>query len=414
MNPARVLVLDRRGRLATELARAAAGLDPAPEILRLPRPTQAPTVAGELEPEVVVAAPEEMTGTGLRRLAQLHRAHPRSVILLCPNGRPVSVRDAAACGASDVLPYPTTPGRMRVKLREALEMAGELQPAPVAVPEQPQPPPAARTGRVLTVTSASGGCGKTFFATNMAAYLARATGGRVLLVDLDLQFGEVAVSLRLKPERTIAELVEEDDPSAVLGEYVVRHDTGFDVLCAPPEPVASERIGPREATAVLDAARCRYDHIVVDTPPALNEVVLAAFDASAALVVMATVDVPSLRNLRVFLETLDRLKLPAEDVSILLNKAERGTGIDLAQVERVYPMGFTAVLPYDAEVTRSINAGAPVIATAPDAEVSRRLVAGAGRLVPPAEGVTVGWGSAPTRRRSVFARLFRRQGRSER
>jgi pilus assembly protein CpaE len=412
----RILVLDRRGELATELARAVAAFDPAPEVLRLPRPTTVVEVAETQRPDVIVAAPEEMTHAGLRRLAQVHRANPRAVILLSPNGRVVSVKEAAACGVSDVLPYPSTPARMRVKLRRAIETAEELRAERIIVHETVRevPAPAAavpsQTAHVLTVTSATGGCGKTFFATNVAAYLAKAKRSRVLLVDLDLQFGEVAVSLRLRPERTIAELTEEDDVATALPDYVVRHaDGGYDVLCAPKDPVAAERVGPREATAVLEAAERLYDHVVVDTPPALNEVVLAAFDRSKALVVMATMDVPSLRNLRVFLETLDRLKIDPEQVSLVLNKEEQGTGIDIRQIERVYPQGFAAVLPHATEVTRSLNQGTPVLCLDAAAEISRRLADGLHRLYPPDDGVELPWtGPGAGERRSWISRFLRK------
>ena len=402
------LVIDRRGNLTADLTDAAVGLEPAPEVLRLRRPAQVDEAVDVHRPDVIVAAPEEVTHAGLRRLARVHRAHPRAVILLVPNGHTeVSLHDTAAAGVSDVLPYPSTTGRLRAKMRAALDTAEELRAERVVVRELPSSTAETRVSHVMTVTSPTGGCGKTFFATNMAAYLVKATNKRVILVDLDLQFGEVALALRIRTPRTIAELIEEDDIPAALPEYVTTHDAGYDVLCAPEDPVASERVGPREATAVLEAAQAAYDYVVVDTPPSMNEVVLAAFDRSHSLVVMATLDVPSLRNLRVFLSTLDRLQLDAEHVSLVLNKAEDGTGIDIGRLQRVYPQGFTAVLPYATEVTRSINRGQPVVITAPDADVSRKLIEGATRLVAPEEGAEVVWSQSQPKR-GLLSRIFRR------
>jgi pilus assembly protein CpaE len=285
---------------------------------------------------------------------------------------------------------------MRTKLRRALETAEELRSERIVIqtrtePAPSKPPTPVASAQIITVTSATGGCGKTFYATNLAAYIVRATGARVLVVDLDLQFGEVAVSLRLRPERTVAELVEEPDLAAAFADHIVAHEAGYDVLCAPKDPVSAERVGPREASAVLEVARGRYDYVVVDTPPAMNEVVLAAFDVSHSLIVMATMDVPSLKNMRVFLQTLDRLKISTKDVSIILNKAERGTGIDLPKVERLYEQGFSAVLPYAPEVTKSINVGQPVILIDPGAEISRKFYAGATALIPPAPGAVLPW-----------------------
>jgi pilus assembly protein CpaE len=404
------LVIDRRGNLTADLTDAAVGLEPAPEVLRLRRPAQVNEAVDVHRPDVIVAGPEEVTHAGLRRLARVHRAHPRAVILLVPNNghSEVSLHDTAAAGVSDVLPYPSTTGRLRAKMRTALETADELRAERIVVREQPSTPTDTRLSHVMTVTSPTGGCGKTFFATNMAAYLVKATNKRVILVDLDLQFGEVALALRIRTPRTIAELIDEDDIRAALPEYVTTHDAGYDVLCAPEDPVASERVGPREATAVLEAAQAAYDYVVVDTPPSMNEVVLAAFDRSHSLVVMATLDVPSLRNLRVFLSTLDRLQLDAEHVSLVLNKAEDGTGIDIGRLQRVYPQGFTAVLPYATEVTRSINRGQPVVMTSPDSDVSRSFIDGATRLVAPEEGAEVVWTHSQPRR-GLLSRLFRRR-----
>jgi pilus assembly protein CpaE len=405
----KVLVIDRHGSLTTDLADAAVGLERAPEVLRLRRATQVIDAVEVHRPDVIVAGPEELTHSGLRRLARVHRAFPRSVILLTPNGHSqMSLHETAASGVSDVLPYPSTTGRLRAKLRVALSKAEELRAERIIVREPaPEVSGSTHIGHVMTVTSASGGCGKTFFATNMAAYLAKATGRRVLLVDLDLQFGEVAIALRLRPGRTIAELIDEEEVPAALPQYAVAHDAGYDVLCAPEDPIASERVGPVQATTVLQAAQSLYDYVVVDTPPALNEVVLTAFDRSRSLVVMASMDVPSLRNLRVFLATLERLKLDAEHVSLVLNKEERGTGIEVAKLQRVYPQGFTAILPYSTEVTRSLNRGQPVIMASPNADVSRKFVEGAMRLVTPAEGAQLVW-DAPESNGSVLSRIFKR------
>jgi MinD-like ATPase involved in chromosome partitioning or flagellar assembly/DNA-binding NarL/FixJ family response regulator len=397
--PLRLLIVDRKGSFSGEIERAARLLEDVPKVTVLSYPTRlAEEVAAEA-PDVVLAAPEEMTVTGLRRLAQVHRAAPNCVIVLTQpaDGPPIAMTDAASCGASEVVTYPATTLRLRNALGRILEAAAAAREQVVVrqvVPEAPLPPPYAQpvaaavsTGlaKVFTVTSPTGGCGKTFFATNLASYLAGATGGRVLLVDLDLQFGEVSLALGLHPKRTIAELINEEHLEEAFPEYVVDHEAGYKVLSAPADPFAAELVGPREATVVLQAARALYDYVVVDTPPSLNEVVLAAFDQSRYLVVMATMDVPSLRNLKVFLETIERLKLPAEGVSCVLNKAEPDNGIDLDELLRVYPGGFAAVLPYAKEVSRSLNIGKPVVNVDPRSEISLRILEGCVKLVPAAD-----------------------------
>ncbi|MDQ4148853.1 MAG: AAA family ATPase [Actinomycetota bacterium] len=430
-----ILVLDRQGSFASNLAKATATLDPAPEILRLSRTTEVLDVVAQDQPDVLVAAPREVTGAGLRRLAEVHHRYPKVVIILSDNGKPISPLQTAACGTHDILPATPTKARLRNRISRALETAEELRQerlvvtekvvieAPPPPPPEPDPEPAPapvsiprpkqlrHTGvaRVFTVASASGGCGKTFFSTNLAAYLATATRSRVLLVDLDLQFGEVAIALHLRPQRTIAELIQEEDIAAALPDFVVGHRSGFNVLCAPKDPVAGDRVGPRETSAILEAARTQYDFIVVDTPPTINETVLATFDQSQSLVIMATMDLPSLKNLRIFLQTLEKLSLPADQVSVVINKAEAGTGIDLKEVEPLYPQGFSAVLPYSRQVSWSLNMGAPILESDPHAEISRKLADAARRLVPPNPGVILPWAPSESqpRRRGWFMRLLK-------
>lgn len=424
----KVLILDRTGGFSSNLAHAAVGLEPAPEILRLSRSTQVVEVVEQEEPDVIVVAPGEVTAAGLRRLAAVHRQDPRIVMVLSDNGKPLSPAQTAACGASDILPAEPTRARVKATLARAIQTAEGLRKEHLVIterlvvqePEPPEPEPEpvpsyravapvnTRLARVFTVASASGGCGKTFYSTNFAAYLAKATGGRVLLVDLDLQFGEVAISLHLRPKRTIAELIAENDIAAALKDYTLEHSAGYHVLCAPRDPVAGDRVGPRETTAVLEAARRGYDYIVVDTPPTLNETCLAAFDQSQSLVIMATMDLPSLKNLRVFLETLKKLNLPADQVCLVVNKAESGTGIDLKEVEPLYPQGFSAVLPYAKQVSWSINMGVPVLVADPNAEISRKLVQGASKMVTPAAGVVLPWSvTSAAPRRGWFMRLLK-------
>ena len=412
--PMKLLIVDRRGGFASNLERAAHTLDNVPTVVTLTHPTRLLEQIHLESPDVVLAGPEEMTPTGLRRLAQVHRASPKTVIALTQGATPISMTEAASCGASEVISYPASSIKLRNALHRILDAAAAVRGERVVIREVPAleqphvivaPPPApVRNAKVFTVTSPTGGCGKTFFATNLAAYIAGVTGGRVLLVDLDLQFGEVSLALGLRPQRTISELINEENMEEAFPDYLVDHSSGYKVLSAPADPFAAELVGPREATRVLECARGQFDYVVVDTPPSLNEVVLAAFDQSRYLVVMATLDVPSLRNLRVFLETIERLKLPAEDVSCVLNKAEPDNGIDLQELLRVYPRGFAAVLPYSKEVSRSLNVGQPVLMVDPKSEISQKLLEAGAKLVPASEIVNPAWGARPAGRVSWAGR----------
>ncbi|HET7719562.1 MAG TPA: hypothetical protein VFK43_06305, partial [Acidimicrobiales bacterium] len=169
----------------------------------------------------------------------------------------------------------------------------------------------------------------------------------------------------------------------------------------------ADRIHPVDVQRVIEAARKKFDYVIVDTPAALTEIVLAAFDLSNQLYVMATLDLPSVRHMGVFLNTLEKLKISSDNVKLILNKAERDVGLDVDQVTRLFPQGFTSVLPYAKEVTKSVNVGTPVLAFAPQADVSRRMAAGMSPLLPEANRGKALEAEGPSKR-SLFARMFNR------
>ena len=219
---------------------------------------------------------------------------------------------------------------------------------------------------VFTVASSSGGCGKTFYATNLACYLAAQTGQRVCLVDLDLQFGEVSTALHLRPRFTISDLlsrepVDDDDLDEHVEQYLEQHELGFSVLAAPFSPADADMIAPKDVYKVMGALRRHFDYIVVDTPAQLSEIVLAAFDHSTRVLCMVTLDLPSIRNMRVFLTTLEKLRINSESIGVVLNKVEEDIGIDISDVQEVLDNKIISVLPYSREVMKSINKGKPAL-----------------------------------------------------
>ena len=177
----------------------------------------------------------------------------------------------------------------------------------------------------------------------------------------------------------------------------------MNVLAAPREPSEADRITPPDVTRIIEAVRKQFDYVIVDTPPQLNESVLAAFDLSDMLYVMATLDLPSVRNMSVFLSTLDRLKISTDNVKLILNKAESDVGIDIEQVTKLFPQGFQAVLPYAKEVSRSINLGMPVMAASPQAEISRLMATGMRPLLPAEAQARIEATPVP-KKRGLFAR----------
>ncbi|MGZ4208268.1 MAG: AAA family ATPase [Actinomycetota bacterium] len=417
---AKILVLDRSEELAEQIRGFAHELPAEPEIVSCTKIGSIDHVQEHDGPfEVLVAGPSLGTRAGLRRLAALHREAPgMEVVVAFAENPDATLREIIQVGAVDMVDYPTDDIALRAALRRALEMAERLgtitvyepvyQPAEAAVPQ--------RSARIFTVCSATGGCGKTFYATNMAMFLSENSGARIALVDLDLQFGEITTSLRLRPSYTIADVLSqsssEDAPvdlTSHIEDYLVTYDEKFWTLPAPKEPAQADRITPAEVTKVLDALRTHYDYIVVDTPTALAETVLAAFDLSEHLFVMATLDLPSVRNLGLFLQTLQKLRISSDNVSLVLNKVEKDVGIDVDQIRKLFPQGFRSTLPYAKEVSRSVNMGKPILGAQPDSDISRRISDGLWEFLPP-EARARDRAPVPAKiRMGSLSRLFKRR-----
>ncbi len=419
MTTPKILVLDRSELLADQLRSSVAELTPVPEVVTCLRLGTVGEVLEEQGPfDVLVAGPSLGTRSGLTRLRLIREELPTMSVVLAFSRRPdASLRDIVSTGAIDLLQLPVEDKELAEAVQRGIDLAHASTPAvaapAVAAPAAAAPSAAQQPGTVFTIASATGGCGKTFYATNLAYFLTKYTDKRVCIVDLDLQFGEVSTALRLRPKFTIFDALqreedaEETDLSTHIEEYTVAHETGVHVLAAPREPSEADRINAPDITKVLEAVRQRFDYVIVDTPPALAETVLVAFDMSDMLYVMATLDLPSVRNMSVFLSTLDRLKVPTDHVRLILNKAETDVGIDIEQVTKLFPQGFESVLPYAKEVSRSINLGMPVMAASPTAQIST-LMAGGMKLLLPEEAQAAVTVDAPDKKPSLLKRLTKR------
>jgi len=237
--------------------------------------------------------------------------------------------------------------------------------------------PTQTTGEIVTVFAAKGGCGKTTISTNLAASFARA-GRRTCLLDLDLAFGDVAIAMALQPKRTIADVMGLSalDETAVRS-LVTRHDdSGVDAILAPVEPGTAEAISSTLIGDLLEVLKTMYDVIVVDTPPAFTEHVLATFDRAEHLVLLTTLDVPALKNLKLTLETLEMLGYARERWHVVLNRADAKVGLSASDVERTLRTPIAVQVPSSRAVPATINRGTPIVIDQPGHAVSvavRRL-----------------------------------------
>jgi pilus assembly protein CpaE len=264
--------------------------------------------------------------------------------------------------------------------------------------------PAKAPGRVVTVFSAKGGCGKTTLATNLAVALADRGRRQVCLLDLDLAFGDVAIALQLFPQHTIADAVPllDDLDYTGLHALLTTHSPGLMTLVAPLEPNTASTIPAALVTKILTILREHFDYVVVDTPPALdNDQVLAAFDQSDLLALIATLDVPALKNLKLTLETLDLLNFPMAKSRIVLNRADSKVGLTIAEVEKTLRTAISLQVPSSRDVPAAINRGVPIMLDDPKHPVSLAIRAFAENHITGTEGPT---GGKPDRRRRRLLR----------
>jgi pilus assembly protein CpaE len=227
-------------------------------------------------------------------------------------------------------------------------------------------------GQLVTVFSAKGGVGKTTTATNVAVALSQ-MDYKVCLVDLDLAFGDVGITLQLFPEHTIADAValQADLDGESLDALLTKCNDHLSALAAPASPLAKATISAELVGKILSSLKQRFDFVVVDSPPAFDDHVLQAFDASELLLLVLTLDIPALKNIKITLETLELLNFPREKCRIVLNRADSKVGLSPADIETALKMPITVSIASAREVPASVNRGETITMTMPRHPVSQ-------------------------------------------
>ncbi len=230
------------------------------------------------------------------------------------------------------------------------------------------------TGRLVTVFSPKGGVGKTTIAANLAVALTN-RDLHVCLVDLDLGFGDIAITLQLFPARTIADAVAVEDglDFTVLEPLLTPHRRGFTTLVAPVQPDAKDSIPPSLISKILSILKSNFDFVIVDTSPAFDEHVLQAFDETDDLLLVTTLDVPTLKNVKIASETLDLLNFPKPRRHLVLNRADDKVGLSTDKVEATLDMKIAQTIPTSPEVANATNSGEPIAASLPKHPASLAL-----------------------------------------
>jgi pilus assembly protein CpaE len=324
-------------------------------------------------PTVAVLGPSVANDTGLAQVARLTRQHPEvgSILLVEELSLPV-LQHALRAGVRDAVPVDAD----EAQLRQAVERVSEVVIALVDRAGPVAAPVVKSRGRVIVAFSTKGGVGKSVVASNLAVGLAL-RGRATAIVDADLQFGDVAVLLGIPPQHTTLDAANAIDSldEAVMDNLLAHHaPSGVRVLPAPIEPSSADAISPETMVRVVRLLRDLFDFVVVDMPPHFDDVVLALIDEADDVLLVASMDIPSIKNLKVGIQTLDLLSLAGDKLKLVLNRANAKVNLEIADVERALGLAADYRVPSDIAVPQAINRGMPVVIDRPKSSASVALL----------------------------------------
>jgi pilus assembly protein CpaE len=316
------------------------------------------------------------------------------VILLCSGECSGILAEALDAEVADVIPLPQLTENIVFAIRKACQV------------EKRSTGTSSHLGRVVTVFSPKGGIGKTVVSTNLAASFAKYHKERTLLLDLDLQFGDAAIMLGIEPEKTIYDLVVapgELDTEKLAG-YTTPHPSGLDVLPAPIRPEDAELVTEGKLARLLEVARASYDMIIVDTSPFFHGPMLATLDRTDILLLLCGLDIPTIKNVRLGLQTLELLSFPNERTRVILNRANTNVGLKRSEVEETLRTKVQFELPSDRAVPMAVNRGKPVVLAEPGADFSKAIRDLSDMVATPSSR-TKGQNKAKEPRKSLISKL---------
>ncbi len=369
----RVLAVEPDERMRTRMTLELAGIVPVPT-------SSYDEVAREIvpgEPVVVVFGPSLAGQNGFDAVQRLGRTFPEAgVVLLAEELTLPLLQEALRSGVRDAVTIDAGERQIRMAVERVGDtMAGVAHRTAAGL--EPQ-----RLGRVFVVFATKGGVGKSVVATNMSVLLASRFPNRVALIDADLQFGDDAVLLSVPPDHTSAEAAAAVDTmdTGLMESFLMTHEaSSLRVLCAPVEPAAGERITAEEMIGMVRMLRTMFDYVVVDMPPHFDDVVLALLEEADEVLLIASLDIPSIKNLKVGIQTLDLLSVAGSKLHLVMNRANARVHLDISDVERALGVSAEFRIPSDIAIPQAVNRGVPVVLDKPRAPAALALRALADR-----------------------------------
>lgn len=345
---------------------------------------QAIQAAKSLRPDVILMDINMPVMDGIAATEVISSAVPESaVIMMSVQGEADYLRRAMLAGAREYLVKPFTGDELAGSIRHVYELGTEKrarfavvsQPATPAAPSAAQAP--ARNAKVISVFSPKGGVGCTTVAANLAVALRMSSGKKVALADCSLLFGDIGIMLNLPAKKSISDLV----PNAgsldqeLLESILVEHDSGVRVLLAPPRPELAELVTADHLRSVMNLLRASYDYVIVDTHASFDDATLTVLDISDHILVLTTLEMPAIKNMKLFLEVAEALHYPQGKLMLVLNRADSTGGIRVEDIEQNIRFKVSAnIVSAGQVVTAAVNQGIPVVTSSRDSTVSKNIL----------------------------------------
>ena len=345
---------------------------------------QALEVAGRLQPDVVLMDINMPDMDGIAATEALAATVPgASVVMMSVQGEADYLRRSMLAGAREFLVKPFSSDELTASIRQVYtrerEKMGRMSYSPTPTVSSAASSGEREPGQVVAVFSPKGGVGRTTIAVNLAVTAAADLGRRVTIVDGSFQFGDVGVLLNLNPKnKSIADLATElegaGEPESI-DTFVISHSSGVRVLLAPPSPEMAELVTPSGIRKVLDALRQTNDLVVVDCPASFSETTLAILDTADVILTALTLEITSIKNIRLFLEVAQQLGYDESKIKLVLNRADSTLGIRVADVEHSIGRKVDHTIVSDGRsVVYALNRGVPFVISNREAPVSQDIL----------------------------------------